>query len=123
MRLAETAAFGERPYVGGPATALFDPAVAGLGLGAHRAICGADRIGEEQRRVLVQAGLIAFEREDIVRGFVGDAPGDLLLRPDGVDRHDRAVEVEHVQKFRDRRNLVGLPSTACWTSTSPASVA
>ncbi len=25
-----------------------------------------------------------------------------------VDRHDRALEVEHVQKFRDRRNLVGL---------------
>jgi hypothetical protein len=44
-------ALGEPPCLGGPASALFDPAVAGVGLGAHRAICGADRIGEEKRRV------------------------------------------------------------------------
>src|SRR5208282_2460274 len=62
-------AFGEPACLGGPATALFDPAVAGVGLGARRAFCGADRIGEEQRRVLMQAGLVAFEREDIIRAF------------------------------------------------------
>ena len=82
-------AFGEPIGFGNPARALFDPAVAGVGFGAHRASCGADRIDEEQRRVLMQAGLIAFERKDIVRAFVDDAPGDLLLRPHGVDRHDR----------------------------------
>ena len=101
-------AFDEPLCLGGPATALFDPAVAGVGLGAHRAIRGADRIGEEQRRVLMQTGLIAFEREDIIRAFIDDAPGDFLLRPHGVDRHDRALEGEHVQEFRDRRDLVGL---------------
>ena len=79
-------AFGEPACLSGPATALFDPAVAGVGIGARRAVCGADRIGEDERCVLVQAGLIAFEREDIVRAFVGDAPGDLLLRPHGVGR-------------------------------------
>src|ERR1700727_3410550 len=104
MRRAVTAAMERRSFqwgwrsasqsaFGNPARALFDPAVAGVGFGAHRASCGADRIDEEQRRVLMQAGLIAFERKDIVRAFVDDAPGDLLLRPHGVDRHDRPLEV------------------------------
>ena len=101
-------AFGEPPCLGSPATALFDPAVTGVCILRVRATCGQDGIGEEQRRVLVQAGLIAFEREDIIRAFVDDTPGDLLLRPHGVDRHDRALKVEHVQELRDRRNLVGL---------------
>src|SRR5665811_1905886 len=101
-------AFGEPPCLGGLATAFFDPAVAGVDLGAHRTVCGADRIGKEQRHILMQAGLVAFEREDIIRAFVDDTLGDLLLRPHGVDRHNRALEVEHVQEFRDRRDLVGL---------------
>jgi len=82
--------------------------MAGVGVGARRAVGGANRIGEEQRRVLMQARLIAFEREHIIRALVGDAPSDLLLRPHRVDRHNRALEVEHVQEFRDRRDLVGL---------------
>ena len=63
-------AFREPACLGNPAAALFDPAVAGVGLGAHRASCGADRIDEDQRSVLMQAGLIAFERKDIVRAFI-----------------------------------------------------
>lgn len=75
------------------AGALFDPATAGVGVGAHRTAGSPDRIGEEQRHVLMQTALIAFEREHMVRAFVGDAPGDLLLRRHRVDRHDRALEI------------------------------
>src|SRR5271157_141423 len=99
---------GEPTSLGGAATALFDPAMAGVGLLRARATGGQSRIGEEQLRILVQTGLIAFEGEQVIRALVGDAPGDLLVRPHGVDRHDGALEVEHVQEFRDRRDLVGL---------------
>jgi hypothetical protein len=34
-----------------------------------------------------------------------------------------ALEVEHVQKFRIAVISLDFPSTACWASTSPASVA
>jgi hypothetical protein len=37
-------AFSEPLRLGGPARALFDPAVAGAGVGARRTLCGADRI-------------------------------------------------------------------------------
>ena len=88
MRRAVTAAVERRPVgvafseplrLGRPATALFDPPVTGVSILPARAAGGQNGIGEEQRRVLVQAGLIAFEREHVIRAFVDDAPGDLLL--------------------------------------------
>jgi hypothetical protein len=40
--------------------------MAGVGLGAAGASRGAGGVGEEQRRVLVQARLIAFEGEHVI---------------------------------------------------------
>ena len=109
-------AFGEPACLSGPATALFDPAVTGVGLGARCALCGADRIGEEQRRVLMQAGLIAFEREDIVRAFVDDAPGDLRLAP--MASIDTIAPLRLTLSRSSGIAVISLdfPSTACWAS-------
>ena len=116
-------ALDEPACVGGAAQTLFDPAVAGVGLGLARAGRGADGVGEEKRGVHVQARLIAFEGEHVMGALVDDAPGDLLLRSHRVDGDDRALEVEHIQEFGNRRDLVDFPSTARCASTSPASVA
>ena len=74
-------AFSEPLRLGGRAAALFDPAVAGVRIQRVRATGGQDGIGEEQRRVLMQAALIAFEREHVIRALVGDAPGDSFCVP------------------------------------------
>jgi len=81
--------------------------MAGVGRGAAGASGSAGGVGEEQRRVLVQARLIAFEGEHVIGALVDDALGDLFLCPHRIDRDDRALEIEHVQEFRDRGGLVG----------------
>ena len=51
--------------------------MAGVGFLRARAIGAQSRVGEEQRRVLVQARLIALESEHVVGAFVDDALGAL----------------------------------------------
>jgi hypothetical protein len=54
-----------------------------------------------------EAGLIALERENVIRFFLDDASGDRLLRPHRVDGDDRSFEREHVEEFGDRGDFVG----------------
>ena len=49
------------------------------------ALGGERWIGEEQRRIVVQASLITFQREHIVCALVHDTVSDLLLRPYLID--------------------------------------
>jgi len=85
MRLAVTAAMERSPFQSGWRSASHVASAARQLRSSIRPAAapapaaqpaGADRIGEEQRRVLMQAGLVALEGEDIVRAFVDDAPGD-----------------------------------------------
>lgn len=98
---------GEPSGVGDAPQALFDATVTGVGFAPLGASFAADGAGEEQLGVFMQARLIAFEGEHIVRFLFDDARCDRLLRPHRVDGDDRAFDREHVEQFRDRRDLVG----------------
>lgn len=98
-------ALGEPAGVDDAADALFDPAMAGVGL------CGAWAIGAQalRRRRTAPRPRAGFEGEHVIAAFVDDARGDLLLRSHRIDGHDRSFEIEDVQQLRDRLDLVGLP--------------
>ena len=61
-----------------------------------------------QAHILIQAALIALEREHIVPAPGGDGLGRRPLGVHGVRRHDPALERQHLQQLRHRRDLVGL---------------
>ena len=69
-------ALEEPARVGRTAQALFNPAVAGVGLGPARGGSRrADEVGEEKPRVPMRARLIASEGEHVL-GALDDAPGN-----------------------------------------------
>lgn len=55
-----------------------------------------------------QAGLITFHRQQVVRLFVDDQPGNRLLAAHGVDTDQKALEVQRLQQFRASRDLIAL---------------
>jgi hypothetical protein len=61
---------------------------------------GRRRIGEIARDLVVERGLIALERQDIVAAALDDRRGDGWIGGDGVDRDQRALE-RQVAKLRD----------------------
>ena len=88
--------------------ALFDAAMACIGLGVHGAIAAQFGIREELPDIIMQAALIAFQGEHVI-GFAGhDAGRDGGLCPHGVDADDQAFESQHGEQFRDGRDLVAL---------------
>lgn len=48
-----------------------------------------------------------LERQDMLALPIDDAPGDRTLAPDGVDRHDRALDLQLVQKLGSRDDVIG----------------
>ena len=64
-------------------------------------------LGREQRDVLAQRALVAFEGEDILSLLVEDFPGNLALAAQGIDGDDGALDRQHIEKRRDGDDLVG----------------
>jgi hypothetical protein len=58
--------------------------------------------GVQQRR------LIAFDRQQVVTALVRDLTGDVLLAPHGIDGNEQPVDIQCLQEFRDRGNLIAL---------------
>lgn len=79
---------------------VLEPVAAGLG------------IADEIAHPLVQRGLIARHREQIVRPLVDDLGGNVMLAAHGVDADQQALDVQGVEQFRDGRHLIALARDA-----------
>src|SRR5919202_2070357 len=65
-------------------------------------------LGGKDLDILPQRGLIAFQRQDVIGLLVDNFLCDLTLAADGVDRDDRPLDRQPVEKLRDRDDLIGL---------------
>ena len=64
-------------------------------------------LGCKDRDILVQRALVALQRQDVVSLLVDDLFHDLALAAHCLDRHDRPVDRQHVEKPGDRDDLIG----------------
>ena len=55
-----------------------------------------------------QFRMVLLHAQHVVRPLLTDGARDLGLRAHRVDGDDTALDVEHLEQFGDRRNLVGL---------------
>ena len=67
------------------------------------------RVGEPDLHVLVQRLLVALRRKDVVAALLHDPRRRLPLRVHRVGRRRALVQIQHLQKRGDRRDLVRLP--------------
>ncbi len=66
-------------------------------------------LGPGQRGELaVQARLVAFDGEQVVRATPGEVVGVTVLGVQGISGDDRAGEVDTVEQWGERGDLVGL---------------
>lgn len=79
------------------------PAAAG-----HRRHLAIEELGEKRLDPIAKGSLIPLDAEDEVPPGVDDATGDLRLATCGIDRHRRPLELQHVDPFWDRGDLVAL---------------
>jgi hypothetical protein len=56
-----------------------------------------------------QPSLVGFDDQHVIAAALHDLPGDLLLTADGVDGHQRPLQVQQLQQPGDGRDLVGPP--------------
>ena len=75
------------------------------------------RIIEVAPDLVVQAGLVALERQQVVAAAVEDGLGDLCLRAHGVDGDEGPGQRQAFEQQRNGGDLVGLGLTRCWPST------
>ena len=57
---------------------------------------------------LVKRALIAFERQDIVSPLRSDLSRNVPLGPHRIQGANRALEIQHLEEFRNRGNLIPL---------------
>lgn len=67
--------------------------------------------------IIVERALVAFARKNIIGFLLENHSGN------SIDRHDRALARQHLQKLGDRLDLLLLQSTARCPMTRPASQA
>ena len=67
-------------------------------------------IFEDLLNLRMQLGLIAFDRQHVVGALVADRLGCLLLAMHGIQRHDRARQVQQLQELWHRRDFIGVLS-------------
>jgi hypothetical protein len=91
------------------ARSFFDAAMPCIGCPVNGAGFGQFRVCKEAFDVIVQGTLIAFERENIIGFLRRDFRGNSLLCSHGIDRYNRALDRQHVQKLGDRLDLVAFP--------------
>ena len=65
-------------------------------------------LGGEDRDIIAQRALIAFEGKHVIGLSVEDLVRDGTLATHRVDRHDRPLDGKHVQKLGNGGDLVGL---------------
>lgn len=65
-------------------------------------------LGENLLDPVAHRALIPVHVENVMAPGVHDTTGDFRLAPRGIDRHRRSLELQHVQQFGDRRDLVAL---------------
>ena len=58
--------------------------------------------------ILPQRALMAFQRQDVLGLLVDNFLCDLTLAAHGVDRDNRPLDRQQVEKLRDRDDLIGL---------------
>jgi hypothetical protein len=73
-------------------------------LGVLEAVCLL--LGREHFDVLAQCALIAFEGEDVIGLLLDDLLGDVALAAHGIDGHDGALDLQHIEKRRNGDDLV-----------------
>ena len=75
-----------------------------LGLGeppkARHVVVSLAGVLEELLNLLLQFGLIAFDRQQVVGALVADRLGRFLLAMHGIQRHNRACQFQHLQELR-----------------------
>ena len=76
--------------------------IEGLGIGEVRG----PLLGEEQRQVLLEGRLVALDRQQVVGALVSYGARDLLLAAHGVDGHQSALELQHLEQPGDGDDLV-----------------
>jgi hypothetical protein len=64
-------------------------------------------LDDEQFDIVAQRALIAFQAKDVVGLLLDDLLSDRALTPHRVDRDDGAFDHQHIEKLRDRDDLVG----------------
>ena len=74
----------------------------------HRRYLAIQELGEKRLDPIAKGSLIPLDAEDEVPPGVDDATGNLRLAPRSIDRHRRPCELQHVEPFWDRGDLVAL---------------
>ncbi len=64
--------------------------------------------GDEEFDVLLQATLVALQRQDVIGLFIDDLLRDHALAADGVNRNDGPLDRQHIQQLGDGDDLVRL---------------
>jgi hypothetical protein len=67
---------------------------------------GIKRLAEAVLNVLQQMRLVVFDRQHVVTPVGVDLLGKLLLAADGIDAHQRPVQVQQLQKLGNGRDFV-----------------
>jgi hypothetical protein len=69
---------------------------------------GASGITDQIAHLLVERGLIALDREQVISALVDDLFGDLALTAHRIDAHHQTLDVQGFEQLRDGRDLVAL---------------
>ena len=86
-----------------------DPSVAGARALVRRTRCQRTAridLGEHDR--VEQLRVVVFHAQHVVGASLANRAGDLGLRPHRIDGDDAARDIEHLEQFGNRRDLVGL---------------
>ncbi len=66
------------------------------------------QFGHDRSYIFQQCFLIVLDRQHIVATLLHDLLGDRTLGADGINCHHRCLQVQKLQKLRDRRDFIGL---------------